>query len=90
VGVRRPQTPRAVAASRTLLCGFPLLFSEETVREAFRGAGFIVERLKPYSSTSSMLLIELASVDDAVMAIVQMNNLELAEGDYLFMSLSRF
>jgi polypyrimidine tract-binding protein 2 len=78
------------APSHTLhLSNIPPSAEEDTIKEAFGGAGFTVKNFKFFPNDHRMALIELASVDEAVMALMKMHNFQLSETNHLRVSFSK-
>ncbi|CAG0914871.1 unnamed protein product [Notodromas monacha] len=78
------------APSHTLhLSNIPTSAEEDTIKEAFESNGFTVKNFKFFPNDHRMALIELASVDDAVMGLMKMHNHQLSETNHLRVSFSK-
>lgn len=71
------------------LSNIPSTVEEEEVKEAFSETGATVVGFKFFQKDRKMALIQLGSVQDAIMALIKMHNHQLAERTYLRVSFSK-
>ncbi|KAL0277871.1 UNVERIFIED_CONTAM: hypothetical protein PYX00_004998 [Menopon gallinae] len=71
------------------LSNIPPTVSEEDIKEAFEKAGFQVKGFKFFPADRKMALLQLESVDDAVIALIKMHNYQLSESNHLRVSFSK-
>lgn len=71
------------------LSNIPPTVSEEEIREAFAKHNYQVKGFKFFPKDRKMALLELLTVDDAVMALIKMHNFQLSESNHLRVSFSK-
>ncbi|KAL1116464.1 hypothetical protein AAG570_004937, partial [Ranatra chinensis] len=71
------------------LSNIPPNVKEEDLKEAFTNNGFTVNGFKFFPKDRKMALIELASIEEAVSALIQMHNHQLSEQNHLRVSFSK-
>ncbi|CAB3375933.1 Hypothetical predicted protein [Cloeon dipterum] len=71
------------------LSNIPQQMTEETIKDAFTNAGFTVKAFKFFPKDRKMALIQMQSIEDAVMALIKMHNYQLSESNHLRVSFSK-
>lgn len=71
------------------LSNIPATVSEEQIKESFTKNGFTVKAFKFFPKDRKMALIQMASMDDAVSALIKMHNFQLSESNHLRVSFSK-
>ncbi|XP_063217009.1 polypyrimidine tract-binding protein 1 isoform X7 [Bacillus rossius redtenbacheri] len=71
------------------LSNIPPTVSEDEIKEAFTKSGFTVKAFKFFPKDRKMALIQMASMDDAVIALIKMHNYQLSESNHLRVSFSK-
>lgn len=71
------------------LSNIPPNISEEEMKEAFTKNGFQVKAFKFFPKDKRMALIQLASMEEAVGALIKMHNFQLSEQNHLRVSFSK-
>ncbi|KAF4527860.1 hypothetical protein B566_EDAN017015 [Ephemera danica] len=71
------------------LSNIPPQLTEEAIKEAFTNAGFTVKAFKFFPKDRKMALIQMQSIEDAVMALIKMHNYQLSESNHLRVSFSK-
>uniref|UniRef100_A0A1B6KNP7 RRM domain-containing protein n=1 Tax=Graphocephala atropunctata TaxID=36148 RepID=A0A1B6KNP7_9HEMI len=71
------------------LSNIPSTVTEEDMKEAFAKNGFTVKAFKFFPKDKRMALIQLASMEDAVAALIKMHNYQLSEQNHLRVSFSK-
>ncbi|XP_046669807.1 polypyrimidine tract-binding protein 1 isoform X3 [Homalodisca vitripennis] len=71
------------------LSNIPSTVAEEDMKEAFAKNGFTVKAFKFFPKDKRMALIQLASMEDAVAALIKMHNYQLSEQNHLRVSFSK-
>ncbi|XP_065569564.1 polypyrimidine tract-binding protein 1-like isoform X4 [Artemia franciscana] len=78
------------APSATLhLSNIPPTVGEEEIKAAFAEAGFDVKAFKFFPKDHKMALIQLDSVDEAIVALIKMHNFQLSDASHLRVSFSK-
>ncbi|XP_037910606.1 polypyrimidine tract-binding protein 1 isoform X1 [Hermetia illucens] len=71
------------------LSNIPSSCSEEDIKEAFTKNGFEVKAFKFFPKDRKMALLQLSSVEEAVLALIKMHNHQLSESNHLRVSFSK-
>ncbi|XP_065155545.1 polypyrimidine tract-binding protein 2 isoform X3 [Atheta coriaria] len=71
------------------LSNIPATVNEEDIKEAFTKNGFTVKAFKFFPKDRKMALIQLPSMDEAVVALIKMHNYQLSESNHLRVSFSK-
>ncbi|XP_017780648.1 PREDICTED: polypyrimidine tract-binding protein 1 isoform X3 [Nicrophorus vespilloides] len=71
------------------LSNIPATVNEEDIKDAFNKNGFIVKAFKFFPKDRKMALIQLPSMDEAVVALIKMHNYQLSESNHLRVSFSK-
>ncbi|XP_059472872.1 polypyrimidine tract-binding protein 3 isoform X5 [Neocloeon triangulifer] len=71
------------------LSNIPQQMTEEAIKDAFTNAGFTVKAFKFFPKDRKMALIQMQSIEDAVMALIKMHNYQLSESNHLRVSFSK-
>ncbi|XP_046423017.1 polypyrimidine tract-binding protein 1 isoform X3 [Neodiprion fabricii] len=71
------------------LSNIPATVSEEEIKDAFTKNGFTVKAFKFFPKDRKMALIQMGSMDDAVVALIKMHNFQLSESNHLRVSFSK-
>lgn len=71
------------------LSNIPPNVTEDEIKEAFMHNGAIVKAFKFFLKDKKMALIQLESVEAAVMALIKMHNYQLSESNHLRVSFSK-
>ncbi|XP_055385072.1 polypyrimidine tract-binding protein 1 isoform X2 [Condylostylus longicornis] len=71
------------------LSNIPGSCTEEDIKEAFTKNGFEVKGFKFFPKDRKMALLQLVSVDEAVLALIKMHNHQLSESNHLRVSFSK-
>ncbi|XP_071057668.1 polypyrimidine tract-binding protein 2 isoform X1 [Onthophagus taurus] len=71
------------------LSNIPATINEEDIKEAFTKNGFVVKAFKFFPKDRKMALIQLPSMDEAVIALIKMHNYQLSESNHLRVSFSK-
>ncbi|XP_028129994.1 polypyrimidine tract-binding protein 2 isoform X1 [Diabrotica virgifera virgifera] len=71
------------------LSNIPATINEEDIKEAFEKNGFTVKAFKFFPKDKKMALIQLPSMDDAVVALIKMHNYQLSDSNHLRVSFSK-
>ncbi|XP_065309895.1 polypyrimidine tract-binding protein 2 isoform X3 [Dermacentor albipictus] len=71
------------------LSNIPPTVSEEQIREAFTQTGGTVVAFKFFPKDRKMALIQMASVEEAVTALIKMHNYQLSDSNHLRVSFSK-
>ncbi|XP_055325303.1 polypyrimidine tract-binding protein 1 isoform X7 [Sitodiplosis mosellana] len=71
------------------LSNIPTTVSEEDIREAFTKNSFEVKAFKFFPKDRKMALLQLSSVDEAVLALMKMHNYQLSDSNHLRVSFSK-
>ncbi|CAG0885320.1 unnamed protein product [Darwinula stevensoni] len=78
------------APSSTLhLSNIPPSVGEDDLKEAFTQAGFQVKDFKFFPNDRRMALIQLSSVEEAILALIKMHNHQLSDTNHLRVSFSK-
>ncbi|XP_037029060.1 polypyrimidine tract-binding protein 1 isoform X3 [Bradysia coprophila] len=71
------------------LSNIPATVTEEEIREAFTKDEFEVKAFKFFPKDRKMALLQLGSVEEAVLALIKMHNHQLSESNHLRVSFSK-
>lgn len=71
------------------LSNIPSSVEEQDLKQAFEREGLNVVAFKFFPKDRKMALVQLASVDDAVIALVKLHNYQLSETSHLRVSFSK-
>ncbi|XP_017464636.1 PREDICTED: polypyrimidine tract-binding protein 1 [Rhagoletis zephyria] len=71
------------------LSNIPSSCTEEDIKEAFTTNNFEVKAFKFFPKDRKMALLQLSSVEDAVLALIKMHNHQLSESNHLRVSFSK-
>ncbi|XP_052738512.1 polypyrimidine tract-binding protein 2 isoform X3 [Bicyclus anynana] len=71
------------------LSNIPATVSEDDIKEAFTKRGFTIKAFKFFPKDRKMALVQLATIDDAVAALIKMHNYQLSESNHLRVSFSK-
>ncbi|XP_045475321.1 polypyrimidine tract-binding protein 1 isoform X3 [Harmonia axyridis] len=71
------------------LSNIPATINEEDIKEAFTKNGFTVKAFKFFPKDKKMALIQLPSMEEAVIALIKMHNYQLSESNHLRVSFSK-
>ncbi|KQS51939.1 polypyrimidine tract-binding protein 1 isoform X1 [Drosophila erecta] len=71
------------------LSNIPSSCSEEDIKEAFTSSSFEVKAFKFFPKDRKMALLQLSSVEEAVLALIKMHNHQLSESNHLRVSFSK-
>ncbi|XP_067616471.1 polypyrimidine tract-binding protein 2 isoform X2 [Eurosta solidaginis] len=71
------------------LSNIPSSCTEEDIKEAFTSNNFEVKAFKFFPKDRKMALIQLSSVEEAVLALIKMHNHQLSESNHLRVSFSK-
>ena len=71
------------------LSNIPSSVEEQDLKQAFETEGLNVVAFKFFPKDRKMALVQLASVDDAVIALVKLHNYQLSETSHLRVSFSK-
>uniref|UniRef100_U5EZR3 Putative polypyrimidine tract-binding protein n=1 Tax=Corethrella appendiculata TaxID=1370023 RepID=U5EZR3_9DIPT len=71
------------------LSNIPTTVSEDEIKEAFTSNNFEVKAFKFFPKDHKMALIQLASIEEAVLALIKMHNHQLSESNHLRVSFSK-
>nr|XP_017026600.1 polypyrimidine tract-binding protein 1 isoform X4 [Drosophila kikkawai] len=71
------------------LSNIPSSCSEDDIKEAFTSNSFEVKAFKFFPKDRKMALLQLSSVEEAVLALIKMHNHQLSESNHLRVSFSK-
>ncbi|XP_055678815.1 polypyrimidine tract-binding protein 2 isoform X15 [Lutzomyia longipalpis] len=71
------------------LSNIPSTIAEEDIRDAFVKNSFDVKAFKFFPKDRKMALLQLGSVEEAVLALIKMHNYQLSESNHLRVSFSK-
>ena len=71
------------------LSNIPTTVEEPNLREAFGNIGLHVQAFKFFPKDRKMALVQLANVDEAIIALVKLHNYQLSETSHLRVSFSK-
>nr|AAT72299.1 polypyrimidine tract binding protein [Drosophila melanogaster] len=71
------------------LSNIPSSCSEDDIKEAFTSNSFEVKAFKFFPKDRKMVLLQLLSVEEAVLALIKMHNHQLSESNHLRVSFSK-
>ncbi|XP_018570054.1 polypyrimidine tract-binding protein 1 isoform X2 [Anoplophora glabripennis] len=71
------------------LSNIPATVNEDDIKEAFTKNGFTVKAFKFFPKDKKMALIQLPSMEEAVIALIKMHNYQLSESNHLRVSFSK-
>ena len=71
------------------LSNIPSTIEEEDLKMAFNAVGLNVQAFKFFPKDRKMALVQLANVEDAVIALVKLHNHQLSETSHLRVSFSK-
>ncbi|CAH1156195.1 unnamed protein product [Phaedon cochleariae] len=71
------------------LSNIPATVNEDDIKEAFTKNGFTVKAFKFFPKDKKMALIQLPSMEEAVVALIKMHNYQLSESNHLRVSFSK-
>ncbi|CAH0556060.1 unnamed protein product [Brassicogethes aeneus] len=71
------------------LSNIPATINEDDIKEAFTKNGFSVKAFKFFPKDKKMALIQLPSMEEAVIALIKMHNYQLSESNHLRVSFSK-
>ncbi|XP_066145960.1 polypyrimidine tract-binding protein 2 isoform X3 [Euwallacea fornicatus] len=71
------------------LSNIPATINEEDIKKAFTDNGFTVKAFKFFPKDKKMALIQLPTVEEAVVALIKMHNFQLSESNHLRVSFSK-
>uniref|UniRef100_A0A034VSA2 Polypyrimidine tract-binding protein 1 n=2 Tax=Bactrocera dorsalis TaxID=27457 RepID=A0A034VSA2_BACDO len=71
------------------LSNIPSSCTEEDIKEAFTSNNFEVKAFKFFPKDRKMALLQLSSVEEAVLALIKMHNHQLSESNHLRVSFSK-
>uniref|UniRef100_A0AAR5PQ16 RRM domain-containing protein n=1 Tax=Dendroctonus ponderosae TaxID=77166 RepID=A0AAR5PQ16_DENPD len=71
------------------LSNIPATVNEEDIKKAFTDNGFTVKAFKFFPKDKKMALIQLPSMEEAVIALIKMHNFQLSESNHLRVSFSK-
>ncbi|KAL1498338.1 hypothetical protein ABEB36_009151 [Hypothenemus hampei] len=71
------------------LSNIPATVNEEDIKKAFIDNGFTVKAFKFFPKDKKMALIQLPSMEEAVIALIKMHNYQLSESNHLRVSFSK-
>uniref|UniRef100_A0A1B0CFQ9 Putative polypyrimidine tract-binding protein n=1 Tax=Lutzomyia longipalpis TaxID=7200 RepID=A0A1B0CFQ9_LUTLO len=87
---RQQKLPEHYPPSATLhLSNIPSTIAEEDIRDAFVKNSFDVKAFKFFPKDRKMALLQLGSVEEAVLALIKMHNYQLSESNHLRVSFSK-
>ncbi|XP_056633969.1 polypyrimidine tract-binding protein 2 isoform X1 [Diorhabda sublineata] len=71
------------------LSNIPATVNEEDIKEAFTKNGFTIKAFKFFPKDKKMALIQLPSMEEAVVALIKMHNYQLSDSNHLRVSFSK-
>lgn len=71
------------------LSNIPATVNEDDIKEAFTKNGFTVKAFKFFPKDKKMALIQLPTMEEAVIALIKMHNYQLSESNHLRVSFSK-
>lgn len=71
------------------LSNIPATVNEDDIKDAFTKNGFTVKAFKFFPKDKKMALIQLPSMEEAVIALIKMHNYQLSESNHLRVSFSK-
>nr|CAH7725531.1 unnamed protein product [Callosobruchus chinensis] len=71
------------------LSNIPATINEDDIKKAFTDNGFTVKAFKFFPKDKKMALIQLPSMEEAVIALIKMHNYQLSESNHLRVSFSK-
>lgn len=71
------------------LSNIPATVNEDDIKKAFTDNGFTVKAFKFFPKDKKMALIQLPSMEEAVIALIKMHNYQLSESNHLRVSFSK-
>ncbi|XP_050305032.1 polypyrimidine tract-binding protein 2 isoform X2 [Anthonomus grandis grandis] len=71
------------------LSNIPATINEEDIKKAFLDNGFTVKAFKFFPKDKKMALIQLPTMEEAVIALIKMHNYQLSESNHLRVSFSK-
>ena len=71
------------------LSNIPSSVEEEDLKQAFLTQGLNVQAFKFFPKDRKMALVQLSTVDDAIIALIKLHNYQLSETSHLRVSFSK-